>query len=372
MSGVLLTTVKARGRARAPLTAPRRSVVALRRAPREQEADARQEGGAGRESGVDAEDIGDEAEHDRPDDVAGVGQASGRGSSPPRSSAAAPRRPRRPLARPRRRPARGSTPGTPRGTRRTTGPAGTGGATRWSGAWPARSRPSGRSGRPASPPGTRDRTRRGCPARGRSRSGRAQSRSRSWPRTGMTLNSAPVRVKALAKLTRLTRRNPIRPARTRSCARNGGRGGSAPPGVAVPERHRLGNPEPGDHAGERARDRVRHERGRQAEALGEQAPRKGAEADREEEAALVDGHRAPARGRRGDVGQHDLARREDEGRAHAGHEPGADEGGVVRRVGAEKIAGGGDRGRRARAPGAGRDDRESWPTGTATRNRARP
>ena len=50
------------------------------------------------------------------------------------------------------------------------------------------------------------------------------SRRRSWPRIGITLNRAPVRVKALAKLTRLTRRNPIRVARIRSWAPNGGGG----------------------------------------------------------------------------------------------------------------------------------------------------
>ena len=176
------------------------------------------------------------------------------------------------------------------------------------------------------------------------------SRRRSWPRTGITLNSAPVRVKALAKLTRLTRRNPTRPARIRSCAANGGAGAERLRGARSPERHRLGDPEPGDHAREQAGDRIGDERGRQAEALGQHPSREGSEADREQKAALVDGHRAPAHRRRGDVGQHDLAGREDERRPDAGHEPGAHERGVVRGVRAEEIA----RGRHEPAEGEGR------------------
>jgi hypothetical protein len=74
--------------------------------------------------------------------------------------------------------------------------------------------------------------------------------------------------------------------------------------------------------------------------LGQHAPGEGAQADREQEAPLVDRHRTAAPGRCGDVGQHDLTGGEDESRPRTGHEPGADEDRIVRGVRAEEIAGG--------------------------------
>ena len=46
--------------------------------------------------------------------------------------------------------------------------------------------------------------------------------SLSSARTGITLNSAPVRATAFMKLTRLTSMKPVRPVRMRTCEPNGG------------------------------------------------------------------------------------------------------------------------------------------------------
>ena len=80
----------------------------------------------------------------------------------------------------------------------------------------------------------------------------------------------------------------------------------------------------------------------QAEALCQQTPGPGTDADGEEEDALIDRHDAAAPCGRGDVGEDDLAGRDHEGGARARHEARADEGSVARRVRAEKIARRGD------------------------------
>jgi hypothetical protein len=102
---------------------------------------------------------------------------------------------------------------------------------------------------------------------------------------------------------------------------------------------RLRDLKPRDGGGQGAGHRVDHERGRQAEALGQQAARHRADADREEEDALVDRHRAAAVGRRRDVGEDDGPADEHERGAGAGDEATADEQRVRRRVGAGEIAG---------------------------------
>ena len=109
--------------------------------------------------------------------------------------------------------------------------------------------------------------------------------------------------------TRLTRTKPSRPMSTRIFASKAGNRGSPPVApVALQEASRVGDGSPRQRGDDDAGHRIARRRALQPEALGEQAPGPGADADGEEEDALVDRHDARPACRRGDVGEDDLPR----------------------------------------------------------------
>ena len=73
----------------------------------------------------------------------------------------------------------------------------------------------------------------------------------------------------------------------------------------TPQRASLGHAEPGEGGNDGSHDAVDQERGFQAETLGQESARKRPDSHGEQEHALVDGQRASAGSRRGDVGKHD-------------------------------------------------------------------
>ena len=99
----------------------------------------------------------------------------------------------------------------------------------------------------------------------------------------------------------------MRPVRKRICAAKGEHG--SPPRARPRRREvpRVGNGEPRDGGGERARHRIDDEGRGRPKRSASSPPGQRADADGEEEDALIDRHDAAAPRRRGDVGEDDLS-----------------------------------------------------------------